>query len=184
MRRVIATLAVLIEAMAIAVGAPTALADAVPVAAPSPAVSVELNRAAVSGRLGERFGFESTVRNDSDRPMSGVIAHLNVLSSDPGVYVDPEDWSARRTQYLDELPAHRSVRLTWTVQAVDSGPLILYVAAVRPGTDGVAASGPLTLTVEQRRTINAGGILPTAAAMPAVVLVLLALTVIRRRRFR
>jgi uncharacterized protein (TIGR03382 family) len=45
-------------------------------------------------------------------------------------------------------------------------------------------SGPLALTVEQRRTINAGGILPTAAAMPAVVLILLALTVIRRRRLQ
>jgi len=79
--------------------------------AASAAVSVHLDRTTISTRIGQRFAFSSTLRNESDQPLPGVIAHLNVLSLDPGVYVDPEDWSSRRTSYLGSLPAHASTRL-------------------------------------------------------------------------
>jgi hypothetical protein len=179
--------------------APPALAPPALAAAPTPApvatVSVELNRTSIATRIGERFAFTSTLRNDSDRPVPGRIAHLNILSVDPGVYVDPEDWSARRTQYLETLPPGGSARLAWTVQAVNSGRFVLYVAvsageggASRGGTleggDQVSASNALRLSVAQRRTINAGGILPLAVAVPGTVLALLGFTIRRRRRLR
>jgi len=130
---------------------------------------------------GERFSFASTVRNAGDTSVPGLIAHLNIMTSDPDVYVDPEDWSSERTQYLDELPAGESTTLTWTVRAVDSGPLILYIAVSRPGTDRVVVSGPLEVTVTGRRVVNPGGVVPLVLATPGVVLALLGLTAVRRR---
>lgn len=175
-------------AATVAVALPLAAAAAVPSAAKpttdSSPVVVELDRTKVDAGPGEKITFESTVRNTGDQPLSGLIAHLNILTSDPDVYVDPEDWSASRTQYLDELPPGESTRLSWTVQAVTSGPLILYVAVTDPATATVTASGPIDMTVGGQRVVNSGGVLPLVLWMPAGVLALLGTTFVRRRRHR
>jgi hypothetical protein len=167
-----------------AASAPAAAAEPVPPAAVS-AVSVELEPTTISIRIGQRFSFTSTVRNDGDQPLTGLIAHLNVLSIDPGVYVDPEDWSPRRTVYIDAMPANSSTRVEWSGQAVNSGRFVVYVAVTaRQGPDGVTASNALRLTAAQQRTLDAGGILPLAAAVPGTVLVLTGIVALRRRRLR
>ena len=156
-----------------------------PAAAGTSPVSVRVDPTTVSTSIGQRFPLTSTVRNDGDRPVSGLVAHLNVLSLDPDVYVDPEDWSSQRTIYLDPVPAHAATRLDWTVQAVNSGRLVIYVAVTASqGTDAVAASNTLRLAVASQRTVEAGGILPLALAMPAAVLLLTGFVGYRRRRLR
>jgi len=160
-----------------------AFLGAVFLASTAGATTVELDRTQVSTRIGRHFTFATTIRNTSDRPLRGLVAHLNVLSSDPGVYVDPEDWS-RRAQYLSPLPAQGSVRLTWTVQAVNSGQLSIYVAVLpRHGTGTVSVSEPLRLEVGQRRTLNSGGVLPLALVVPGLIgFAALAARAGRRRR--
>jgi hypothetical protein len=143
-------------------------------------VTVELDRSGITTGIGHRFTFTSTIQNTTDQRLNAV-AHLNVLSPDGSVYVDPEDWSSDRTKPVPTLPAHGSRRLTWTVQAVNRGHIVLYVAVVANGKDVVDASGPLRATVIAERTINAGGVLPIGVAVPAVALALLAVTVRRRR---
>jgi hypothetical protein len=148
-------------------------------------ISVELDRTELSTSIGQRFGFTSTIRNDSDEPMEGVVAHLNVLGLDPDIYVDPEDWSSDRTQFLDPLPAHESARLTWEVQAVSPGDLAIYVTVTRQeGADDVTASKALRVSVAQARKLNAAAAAPLVIGMPAGVLVLLVLATLRRRRRR
>ena len=148
-------------------------------------VAVQVEPTTVSTSIGQRLRLTSTVRNDGDRPVAGLVAHLNVLGLDPDVYVDPEDWSSQRTIYLDPVPAHAATRLDWTVQAVNSGRLVIYVAVTATrGTDAVAASNTLRLAVASHRTVEAGGILPLAVAMPAAVLLLIGLAGYRRRRHR
>lgn len=183
-----ATIAALLLATAIAppaVDAHPPRSTTGPVAPDSSAASVQLDRTTVTTSIGQRFSFTSTVRNDSDQAKSGLVAHLNVLGLDPDVYVDPEDWSSQRTIYLDPLPAHDSTRLAWTVQAVNSGRLVIYVTvSAQQGTDAVAASNTLRLAVAQQRTVDAGGILPLAVAMPTTVLLLMGFAARRRRRLR
>jgi hypothetical protein len=149
-----------------------------------PRLSVALDRTVVATTIGRRFGFTSTVRNDGDRPVPAVIAHLNVLSLDPGVYVDPEDWSTSRTAYAGTLAPHATARLAWNVQAVNTGRFVLYVAVTaEQGAAHVTGSDTIRLGVVERRALDAGGMLPLAAAMPAGVL-LLGLVARRRRRLR
>lgn len=143
-------------------------------------VTVRLDRSGISTGIGHRFSFSSTIQNTTDQRLDAV-AHLNVLSPDGSVYVDPEDWSSDRTQPVPSLPGHGSRRLTWTVQAVNRGHIVLYVSVVANGKDVVDASGPLRATVVAERTINAGGVVPIGVAVPAVALALLAVTVRRRR---
>lgn len=185
MRAAIAALLVVAAVTPGAVDGPPARPTTAPVAADSTAATVQVDPTKVSVGIGQRFSFTSTVRNASDQPISGLVAHLNVLGLDPDVYVDPEDWSSQRTIFLDPLAANASTRLAWTVQAVNSGRLVVYVTvSAQQGTDAVAASNTLRLAVAEQRTLDPGGILPLAVAMPTTLLLLAGLAARRRRRLR
>ncbi|MGH3384246.1 MAG: hypothetical protein ACRDO1_06685 [Nocardioidaceae bacterium] len=147
-------------------------------------LTIELDRTEMAASPGEKFTFESTIRNDGDQPLTDPIAHLNILGADEQIYVDPEDWSTRRTQFLDELPPGETTTLRWTVTAIDSGALILYVAVSGTESDAVAVSGPLQMSVGGRRVVNPGNVVPLVMATPVGVLALLGLALVRRQRLR
>lgn len=179
------TIAALVLAVLVGVlpaeGSTTAAVAAAPPGSEPLPVTVVLQPSTVSTQVGLRFDFSTTVRNDAATTLDGLVAHLNVLSLDPAVYVDPEDWSSARTRYLQPLPAGGSVPLSWTVQAVNSGHFLLYVVVTSAaGSDEVAASPVLRASVTPRLTINPGGVLPVAIAVPVVLLGLLGLMLRRR----
>jgi hypothetical protein len=178
---VIARLAATVTMVVVAAAVSTAHASQVD-SEPS-AVSIELDQTDLTVGPGEQFSIESTLQNSGDS-QSGLIAHLNILGADPDIYVDPEDWSTERTQFLDELPAGETTQLSWTVRAIDSGELLLYVAVSRPGAESVAVSGPLHVTVTGRRVVNPENVVPLVMATPLAVLALLGLTLVRRWRHR
>lgn len=149
-----------------------------------PAITVELDTDRADAGPGERLSFVSTVRNTGDQEVTGLVAHLNILTTDPDVYVDPEDWSPRRTQYLDVLAPGDTADVSWNVQAVTSGPLILFVSVTSLGGDRVVSSGPLRMTVHGQRVVDSTRVLPLVLWTPAAVLVLLGATLVRRRRHR
>ena len=74
------------------------------------------------------------------------------------------------------------------VRVAPSAPTLLvgrYVTVTaQEGIDAVAASNTLRLAVAQQRTVDAGGILPLAVAVPTTVLLLAGLVARRRRRLR
>jgi LPXTG-motif cell wall-anchored protein len=153
------------------------------VLAPSAGASlaVKLDQSSVSTRIGEKFHFSSTVRTLGPQPVPDVVAHLNIVSLDPSVYVDPEDWSSHRTRYFGTFGAGEARRVEWTVQAVNSGRFVVYVAVVdRDGQGSVTASNPLATTVAQKRRLNSGGVVPLALGIPG--LLGLGFVVVRRRR--
>jgi hypothetical protein len=154
---------------------------AVPAGAQADApVAISMSRAHVATTLGDELRVTSTVTNTGRAALAGLVAHLNVVSWDRDVYVDPEDWSSERTRYLPPLAPGRSRTIDWTVKAVNSGHFAIYVAvleAARPAT------GPaLDVRVAEHRSLDAGGALPVALGVPA--LVGLALLVLRLRRAR
>jgi hypothetical protein len=147
------------------------------------AVTVTVDRASIAAELGARFSFRSTIANHGAMPARGLIAHLNVLSLRDGVYVDPEDWASDRTRYLGPIAPGGSRTLTWRLQAVTAGRLGVYVA-VLDGRATAPKTGPaIPVEIAERRTLNAGGIVPVALGVPAL-LGLLALALGARRSDR
>jgi len=148
----------------------------------APRTTVSVDRTAVATKLGHTFVVRSTITNHGTTPARGLVAHLNVLSLGPGLYVDPEDWSSHRTRYLAPIPAGGSTTLKWKLAAVNAGDLGVYIAVLpRDGRAVAPTTGPLVhVTIADRRTLNAGGILPLALGIPA----LLALTTATLRIFR
>ena len=156
--------------------APTAAAGAENVA-----VTVAPER--IATKLGGRFSFTSTITNSGETDARGLIAHLNVLSLRDGTYVDPEDWSSNRTRYLDPIAPGQSTTITWRMQAVNDGDFGIYVAVLpESGAPVPPVTGPtIHLDVAERKTLNAGGIVPLVLGLPAA-LGLLAVGVRIRRR--
>jgi len=167
------------------ISAPFAGAASAP--AQAPAVGVSLSRTSTSVGIGDSFGFTSTITNRGATPLSGLVAHLNVLSFTHGVYVDPEDWSASRTRYLDAIPPGRSTTVHWTVKAVNGGDFGIYVAAL--GTPGAGPSAPepmvspaLVAHVTEQRNVNPQGVVPLALGVPALLAAAMAALRLRQRR--
>jgi hypothetical protein len=147
--------------------------------------SVTVDRTRISTGLGDTFSFRTTIANPAATATSVLIAHLNILSLRDGLYVDPEDWSSKRTWYLGSIPAGGSRTITWKLKAVNGGSLAAYVAVLpqdsrtRPPT----TSPSVEITVAEQKTLNSGGILPLALGVPALIGVLAGgVGVVRRRR--
>lgn len=171
-------------ASAVAASGSTTAADPAQVAVVD-VVIVELDKTQAAIGLGQTLKFNSTVRNPGEQEVSGAIAHLNVLAVDPGVYVDPEDWSGERTQYLDPIGGGEAETLEWEMQAVNSGKFIVYVAITSSEAAGaVIASKSLRLEVAAEQTLDASGLIPIAAGVPGLLALLMGLTLARRRRHR
>ena len=134
-------------------------------------LSVSNDRTAIATKLGHKFVFHSTIRNTGTAPAGGLVAHLNVVDLSGHTYVDPEDWSSHRTRYLAPIPAGGSTTLPWPMNAVNSGTIGVYVAVLpRSGAPVPPTTGPtLRVRIQDRKTLNSGGILPLALGFPALL---------------
>jgi hypothetical protein len=162
------------------------LASTGPAASSSNQIAVTVDRTAVSTSLGKKFSVRSRIANTGGSAASGLVAHLNVLSLRPDVYLDPEDWSSHRTRYLPSIPAGRSVTITWRMQAVNAGSIAVFVAVLpQSGGPRPPATGPTVhVSIARRKTLNSGGILPLALGIPALLAALSIGLRMRRRDSR
>ena len=113
----------------------------------------------LGGRLRSRRGCQHR-----SAPTGDVLAHLNVASMQEDVYVDPEDWSASRSQNLTLQPGE-SRTLSWDIQAVNAGRFAAYVVVLPEGTEvsgaeGLVVSPLVKIDVETRSAMSESGVLP------------------------
>lgn len=139
-------------------------------------VSVTPDREQLATAVGGRFTLRTTLAA-GDRATGPLLAHLNVVSLSPDVYVDPEDWSTERSQWVDPLQPQGEVRLSWPMQAVNVGSFDVYVVLLPADPESGAVltvSPPVHLSVSSRQTISPGGVLPVVLGVPAVLGLLVA----------
>lgn len=147
-----------------------------------PTVTLDQQSAAVT--TGQVVTFESTIDNPGPGPTSRLVAHLNVAALD-GHYVDLEDWSGDVTKVIEPVPPGEQVAVDWEVQAVNAGEFALYVSLIpTSGRGQVIAGQPMRVTVAARRSLNSGGVLPVALAVPGLWVVAVGAAGLRLRRTR
>ena len=149
-------------------------------------VTVAMEPAQVTTVLGGRFILETEVTNTGSTATGTLLAHLNVASIDGSVYADPEDWAAHRSQEV-ELQPGEARRLSWQLQAVNSGRFAAYVVVLPFGSTTAAAENlvvtPLaTLSVAPRSTLNPRGALPVVLLVPVLLGLVTAAARLRVRR--
>lgn len=178
-RRWAAVLALLIVALL----APAAVAAPVP-----PGLTATSAQPRLSTSVGQHLDYRMSLVNGAGSATGQLLAHLNIASVTGSAYVDPEDWSAERSRFLPALAPGATTTLTWDVQAVSPGTFALYVVVLPAGAGAstgqpLVVSTPTRVEVAERRTLNAGGALPVAIAVP-VLLGLVALAGRARNRAR
>jgi len=156
--------------------------------APAGGLTVSVSKSEVSTLTGVTFTFTSEITNSGSEATPPLIANLNFVATDNSTYIDPEDWSPQRTVSVDPIAAAASATQTWTVKPVLKGDVAVYVV-VLPEPPALASAGPLaaspaiTVHVDEKRTLDPGGVLPVVLAVPAFLAVAYAgLRVARSRR--
>ena len=121
----------------------------------------------------ERFSFTSEVTNLGVEPTVPLVAHLNVASLQEGVYVDPEDWSPERTQFIRPIAPGSSVNLSWTIQALIDGDFAVYVVVLpKDLSTSPIVSHSIQVQVGKRTILDLMDVLPVGIAVPVVLLLL------------
>jgi hypothetical protein len=136
-------------------------------------VQVVAEPARVETVLGGRFMITTVVTNTGAAPTGDILAHLNVASIEGTVYVDPEDWSPSRSQQLSLDPGE-SQKLSWELQAVNSGHFAAYVVVVPfgstvAGNEELLISPLVNVAVASRSTLTAQGALPVVLTVPLLL---------------
>ncbi|CCH32615.1 hypothetical protein ABZ816_42445 [Actinosynnema sp. NPDC047251] len=162
-----------------------ALAAAAALALGAPGVAAATVEVAVDGTrvekpVGSYINIRSTVTNTGPDKTAKLVAHLNVASMND-VYVDLEDWTAGPTQSVDPLGPGESTTVSWDVQAVNAGTFDVYAVVLPDGSGPLAVSPPIHVEITGRQTLDPGGALPVALAIPVV---LGAVVLFTRRRLR
>ena len=134
-------------------------------------LTVTLSPASVAVPVGEVFTVTATVRNGAIAT-APLLAHIDVVGLQSDVYVDPEDWSDTRSQFLPALGADETTTVTWAVKAVNAGRFDVHVVVLpvlSGGAGAVAVSTPLYASVTAHRSLNAGGSLWVVLGVPVVL---------------
>jgi len=123
--------------------------------------------------------FDTVVTNNSSETSSTIFMAMNIINLEKaGEPIDPEDWSPQRTQSIESLAPGQSATLSWRVNAILEGDVMIYMVAI-PQPDGEnvtshpVASPGIHLTVTPFTKLNPRGVLPIAIGGPIILLVII-----------
>lgn len=132
-------------------------------------VTVAVDPASDEVVLGDSFEISVAVANTADAPTPPLAIHIDITDPASDGSVDPEDWTSTLTKSLGAVDPGTARTLTWTLQPISAGRYSIYAVALSSGGDDGALSNIATVTVDDQRSLDPGGILPVAIAMPSVI---------------
>lgn len=148
-------------------------------------IVIDLDHAIV--KTGDKVEYNTRVTNNSAEASPPLIVAMNVVNLEAqGDTVDPEDWSPKRTQYIEALGPGESANLNWIINTILDGNYMVYMvlipapASAETSSHPVATSG-IHLTVTPFTRLNPQGVLPYAVGAPILLLGII-YYVYRRRR--
>ena len=150
---------------------------------PDSIVSVQINKDSASLIAGDWVEFNTILQNNGTTATPPLVAHLNIAAVEKGRYVDPEDWSPERTQYLEPIQPADSIRLHWKVHALVKGNFASFVTIVSPEESFVpVVSSSLLIHVKPDNILPLAEVIPVVTVVPVFPLALLLFSVAQARR--
>jgi hypothetical protein len=140
-----------------------------------------------SVKMGDVVEFSTVITNNGLKASEPLIVAMNVVNlQDTGRGLDVEEWSPKRTQYIDALVPDEAIHLDWIITTGLHGDYMVYVVLIpQPASAEVTtypvASSSLHLTVAPSSRLNPRRVLPFALGVP-VFLLAITFVVYRRRR--
>jgi ABC-2 type transport system permease protein len=149
-------------------------------------ISIDLDYTVV--KTGDKVEYTTVVTNNGLEASPPLIVAMNVVNLDAqGDTVDPEDWSPKRTQYMESLAPGQSADLHWIINTILDGDYMVYMvliptpASTESTSQPVATSG-IHLTVTPFTRLNPQGVLPYVIGGPVLLLVIIYLVYRRRNQ--
>jgi hypothetical protein len=151
---------------------------AVPAAARAP-VALDLHpdgKNPVSPVMGDHQKFWSTITNTGSSPIEGLVAWISLVEIDPGQEqpVDLEDWSAHKAVTGASLAPGQSLRTDWPMRLIKAGDYRVVVSVTDRGGRQVYTSPTVQFHVRQKPMLQAGRVISVAAAIPLLIIGLMA----------
>ena len=133
--------------------------------------------------MGDHLRFWSTITNTGSTPIEGLVAWISLVEIDPGNEqpVDLEDWSAHKAITGASLGPGKSLRTDWPMRLIKGGDYRAVVSVTDRGGRQVYTSPTVQFHVRQKPVLQAGRVVPVAAAIP---LLIIGLMVFNRTRHR
>jgi hypothetical protein len=170
------------------VAAPAALARPALQSGTGDGLEISIDRDFTQVKTGDKVEYSTRVTNNGSQESPPLIVAMNVINLDAeGEVVDPEDWSPKRTQYIESLGAGESQDLHWIINTILDGDYMVYMVLIpAPGSaettsQPIATSG-IHLTVTPFTRLNPQGVLPYAIGAPVLLAVIIYLVYRRRRQ--
>jgi hypothetical protein len=115
-----------------------------------------------------------------------LVAHLNVVALQTGIYVDPEDWCRERTVFVGPIAPGASRDLSWKVHALFAGEFAVYVAVLAQDSSSTpVVTDEVHVHIERWTVMQVSGVAPVVVTVPVVLGALYAVQrgrlVLRRR---
>lgn len=156
-------------------GALTALPASSKAIAQSGAVQIELTPAAKnpkSPEMGNWLHFTTKIRNNTGKPIEGVIGWISLLRIDAGheAPVDLEDWSAHKAITIKSLKPGEVQTEDWPMRLIQAGKYRIFVSAASSATPEPSASNPIDFRVRQKPVVESARVLPVAIGIPLLLL--------------
>jgi len=146
------------------------------------------NMEAKTVKASDSIFFDTVVTNTTAEASPMIFVAMNIINLEhEGEPIDPEDWSPERTQSIDSLAAGQSVTLSWRVNAILDGEVLIYMVAI-PQPEGQhvishpIASPGIHLTVTPFTKLSPMGVLPVAMGGPLLLLLIIYFVSLSRNR--
>lgn len=166
-------------------GAIGAKAQTTPSEGDGEGLSIQISQESASLLAGDWIEFNTILRNDGATATPPLVAHLNIAAVAQGPYVDPEDWSSQRTQYLSPLAPGESVELNWQLHTLVKGEFAFFVTVVSPDkVFSPVVSPSLLAQVAPDNILPLNEVIPVVAVVPLFPLALLLFSTSRGWRQR
>jgi hypothetical protein len=149
---------------------------------PTRTVSVDIDLVSAFVVAGDWVEFSTEIRNLGEVDTPKLVAHLNVAAAIRGPYVDPEDWSPVRTQYIDPISQGDSATRFWEVHTLTDGDFAVFVTVVSLDESFVPQVSPtLLISAVPNEFLPLKEVLAVAVVVPLFPLTLLLFSIVRSR---
>ena len=155
---------------------------------PDQPLQISVNMEAKTVKASDSIFFDTVVTNTAAEPSPMILVAMNIVNLEQdGEAIDPEDWSSKRTQSINSLAAGQSATLSWRVNAILDGDVMIYMVAI-PQPEGKhvishpIASPGIHLTVTPFTKLSPIGVLPVAMGGPLLLLLIIYFVNLRRNQ--
>jgi len=136
----------------------------------------------LNGTAGDYVTITGQITNSTAQAISEVTTYLSLVDTENKLPVDLEDWSAEKGLYIGTIESGQSLPLSWKIHFVKAGTYALTVIAEISGQDLPIASSITRFTVQPKKNLNPGQVLPVALGMPILLLAIIFIIQYRRNK--